>query len=181
MIKAIASRKELSENSFYGCVSDILLHNEVMPLKDITHHISTTRYQHCLNVAYYSYIVCKKFNFDARAAARAGMLHDLFYYNRKEYNNRRRRGELSHSQMHSLMAAENASKLFELSPLERDIIEKHMWPVTRKAPSYKESYVICAVDKYCAVLEFILPHLKKYSSHAAKIYPHAMRLHRKSV
>ena len=36
-----------------------------------------------------------------------------------------------------------------------------MWPMTRPMPSYKETYVITAVDKYCAVLEFCVPKLKK--------------------
>lgn len=178
MIKAICSNTELYGNTFYRCVSDILLHSDLEPLKDITHHIHTTRYQHCINVAYYSYLICKKFNFDARSAARAGMLHDLFYYNRKEYNNSKKKGNLSHSQLHALMATENASKLFNLSDLERDIIEKHMWPATRTAPKYKESFIICFVDKYCAILEFLVPHLKKCESELSKIYPFAMKKHR---
>lgn len=168
MLKAICSRKELTDINFYDCISDIISCNEVEQLKDITHHISTTRFQHCVNVSYYSYIVCRKFRFNARSAARAGMLHDLFYYDRKEYNDHKEKGQISHSQLHSLMAAENASKLTDISELERDIIEKHMWPVTRKLPKYKESYVISFVDKYCAVLEYMTPKLRKCASIMSK-------------
>ena len=39
--------------------------------------------------------------------------------------------------------------------IEKDIISKHMWPVTFSAPKYLESYTITFVDKYCAVKELI--------------------------
>ncbi|MCI6561216.1 MAG: HAD family hydrolase [Oscillospiraceae bacterium] len=157
MLKAILSRKELSSISYYDCVSDIISSFEVEKLKYITHHITTTRFQHCVNVSYYSYIVCRKLKLDARSAARAGMLHDLFFYDRKEYNSSREKGHLSHSRMHSAVAVMNASQITELSELERDMIEKHMWPATRKLPKFKESFVITFVDKYCAAMEFLVP------------------------
>ncbi len=160
MLKAICSKKELSSDSYYSCVSDIINSTELDKLKEITHHISTTRFQHCLNVSYYTYLICKKLHLDARAAARAGLLHDLFYYDRKKYNKNKTKGQLSHSSMHSRMAAENASMLTDITALERDMIEKHMWPVTRPLPKYKESYIITITDKYCAILEFCISRIK---------------------
>ncbi len=157
MLKAICSKKDLSLCAYYDCIRDIINSGELEQLKDITHHISTTRFQHCLNVSYYSYIVCKKFRLNARSAARAGLLHDLFYYDRKEYNAMREKGQFSHSRMHSVIALRNAEQLTDITPLERDIIEKHMFPMTIKLPKYKESYVITIIDKYCAVLEFCIP------------------------
>ncbi len=160
MLKAIGSKKELSSDSYYSNVSDIINSSELDKLKEITHHISTTRFQHCLNVSYYTYLICKKLHLDARAAARAGLLHDLFYYDRKNYNKSKVKGQLSHSSMHSRLAAENAADLTDISDLERDMIEKHMWPMTRSFPKYKESYIITLTDKYCAVLEFCIPRIK---------------------
>lgn len=157
MLKAICSNKELTSSSYYCCISDIIDAPQLDPLKDITHHISTTRFQHCVNVSYYSYVVCRKLRLDARSAARAGLLHDLFYYDRKEYNCSRVKGVPSHSRMHSDVALRNALMLTEMNPLEVDMIEKHMWPMTRKLPKYKETYVITVIDKYCAVLEFCVP------------------------
>jgi len=161
MLRAICSRKELEKTGYYPLVSDIIGCEQLGELKNITHHISTTRFQHCLNVSYYSYLLCRKLHLNARSAARAGLLHDLFYYDRKEYNSSRGRGQLSHSAMHAKMAAENAAGVTEISPLERDMIEKHMWPATRPFPKYRESYVITVVDKYCAVLEFCVPKLQR--------------------
>lgn len=164
MLKAIGSKKMLTESSYFDCISDIIDCDEFERLKQITHHVSTTRFQHCINVSYYGYIVCRKFSLDARSAARAGLLHDLFYYNRKEYNKAKTKQQLSHSMMHSLMAADNASKLIGISELERDIIEKHMWPATIRLPKYREGYVIMIVDKYCAVLEYFVPKIRRYTS-----------------
>ena len=159
MLKAICSKKDLTSNSYYDCVSDIVEADEVVRLKNITHHISTTRYQHCINVSYYNHIICRKLGLDAVSAARAGLLHDLFYYDRKEYN--RNKQFISHSAFHSMLALENAEKLIDLNDCECDIIEKHMWPVTKRLPKYKESYVIVIVDKYCAILECCIPKIQK--------------------
>jgi uncharacterized protein len=88
-------------------------------------------------------------------------MHDLFYYDRKEYNSTKVKGQVSHSRKHSLEASANAAEITAISKLERDMIEKHMWPMTRPKPSYKETYIITIIDKYCAVLEFCVPRVQK--------------------
>lgn len=160
MLKAICSKKDLTQTSYFDYIKDIVDSSELEGLKCITHHICTTRFQHCVNVSYHNYVICKFLGLDAKSAARAGLLHDLFYYDRKEYNKHKK--SFSHSRFHSLVALENASKLTEINDVERDIIENHMFPSTRQLPRYKESYVIVIVDKYCAILECLLPKIKKY-------------------
>lgn len=154
MLKAIGSGRELRDSDYYSCVSDIIGAEELEALKNITHHVSTTRFQHCLNVSYYSWLICRRLGLNARSAARAGLLHDLFFYDRRAYNAARRRGSLSHAAAHSAEALRNAAGLTPLTPLEADMIAKHMWPATAPLPRYKETFVITLVDKYCAVLEF---------------------------
>ena len=161
MLKAICSSKELTNNSYYACICDIIDSRQVQQLKNITHHISTTRFQHCVNVSYYSYLVCRAFRLNARSAARAGLLHDLFYYDRKVYNAGKQKGQASHSSNHSMLACANACEVTDITNLERDMIEKHMWPVTRPMPRYKETYIITVIDKYCAVLEFCVPKVQR--------------------
>ena len=160
MLKAICSKKDLTQTSYFDYIKDIVDSRELEGLKCITHHVCTTRFQHCVNVSYHNYVICKFLGLDAKSAARAGLLHDLFYYDRKEYNKHKK--SFSHSRFHSLVALENASKLTEINDVERDIIENHMFPSTRQLPRYKESYVIVIVDKYCAILECLLPKIKKY-------------------
>ena len=38
-------------------------------------------------------------------------------------------------------------------PKEKEIIRKHMWPLTAPLPYYKESYMVSLADKICATLE----------------------------
>ncbi len=85
MVKAVGSKKNLLELPFYSYISDIFENEEIQKLGKFTHHIYTTRLQHSLNVSYYNYLICKFFRLNAVAAARAGLMHDMFYYNRKEY------------------------------------------------------------------------------------------------
>ena len=60
------------------------------------------------------------------------------------------------------MACSEASRLFTLSTREKDIILKHMWPMTpTRLPRYKESMVIVLTDKYCAMLEVVIPLFRK--------------------
>ena len=42
---------------------------------------------------------------------------------------------------------------FDLNKKEKDIIIKHMWPLTIIPPRYIESFIITLVDKYCALKE----------------------------
>ncbi len=59
------------------------------------------------------------------------------------------------------MALENAKSKFELSEVECDIIEKHMWPLTLfSIPKYNESFVVNMVDTYCAIAEYLGIHEK---------------------
>lgn len=162
MLHAIGSGKDLSQLEYYAVVADILENNSVQQLKNYRHHISTNRFQHCLNVSYYNYIICRFFHLDAESAARAGMLHDLYYYDTKEY--RHGNNELSHSKNHPDVAKANAGKLFTLNVTEEDIITKHMWPLTKGRPQSKEGYVIVFVDKYCAALELIVPKMRLAAS-----------------
>lgn len=153
MIKAIGSKKNLEENLYYKYIQDLIQNKDVLRLNEYTHHKYTTRLQHSINVSYYNYLVCHFLGFDEKAGARAGLLHDLFYYNRKEYI--RCAGEKFHNARHPRIALENACERFEMSPMEKDIIVKHMFPLTLSLPKYKETVVIIFVDKYCAMAEYL--------------------------
>lgn len=153
MFKAILSRRDLSlENEYYSCVRDLLSDRAVLSLKNFRHHIGTTRFQHSLNVSYYNFKLCKLLRLNAASAARAGLLHDLFFYNRKDHEKLMR----SHSEEHAITALYNASEMFSINELEGDMIINHMWPMTRRLPRHPETYVITLVDKFCAVAEVIV-------------------------
>ncbi|GHU52114.1 hydrolase [Clostridia bacterium] len=149
MLKITGSKKNIENCEFVSFITDLLKSDEIQNLKNFKHHIKTTRFQHSLNVSYYNYIVCKKLRWDFVSAARAGILHDLYFYETAEYV-----GEVRHNKNHPVVALQNAEK-FGLNLLEKDIITKHMFPCTLKLPKYKETFVIIVVDKFCAIMEFL--------------------------
>ena len=149
------SRKNIMQTEFYDVVEELLHRDEVRELADFTHHRMTTRYQHCLNVSYYNYKLCRLFRLDADSAARAGLLHDLYHYDTARYS--KTAPAIKHSHYHPQVALEAAEKLLEMNDCERDMIGNHMWPVTVPRPKYAETYIITFVDKYCAVIEYLLP------------------------
>lgn len=139
-------------NEFESIIEDLVSNSTVQEMKNYKQHYDTSCFEHCKNVAYYSYLICKKYNLDYKAVARAGMLHDLFLYDWRKRENGRKG---LHAYTHPRTALENAKKLFSLTKKEEDIILKHMWPVTFCLPRYKESFIITFVDKYCAIQESI--------------------------
>lgn len=138
-----------NDKDFNKIIYDIKINDTVLQMKNFRQHYNTSCYDHCLYVSYFTYLICKKFRLDYISAARAGMLHDLFLYNWREKINRKG----LHAFTHPKKALDNASNLFELNDIEKDIILKHMWPVTPALPKYKESYIITLTDKFSAILE----------------------------
>ncbi len=142
-----------SDNNLYreflDTVGDLINAPEFRMLDKCRHHYGVSRMQHCVNVAYYSFVVCRRLGLDYRAAARAGLLHDLFYYEWQSDE----MGFAEHARKHSEIALENAERLTELSELEKDIIKNHMWLCGSMWPRHRESYIVSLADKICAVWE----------------------------
>lgn len=151
------TKKWQNDQEYLACVGDLLATEEVQRLAEFTQHFHSTRLDHSISVSYYSYRIAKKLGWNAKATARAGVLHDMFYYDWRTT----KFSQGSHAYMHPRIAVKNAEKITELSDLERDIIIKHMWGATIAPPRYKEGYVVTFVDKYCAIKEALSPMLQK--------------------
>ncbi len=156
MHKAIGSRKDFSRldedqllAEYKECVGEILENEQVQKLDRHMQHCNTSRLQHSINVSYYSFLICRRMDWDYRSAARAGLLHDLYFYDwrTKKYI------RSGHASWHPRVALDNASRITELNNVEKDAIRKHMWPCTLVPPRYIESYVVTFVDKICALCE----------------------------
>ena len=119
-------------------------------MKNYRQHYETTCFDHCYTAAYYCYLICKKYHLDYKSATRAAMLHDLFLY---DWRKRQPDRKGLHAFTHGKKACENACQLFDLNEKEKDIIIKHMWPVTIELPKSIEGFVLTLVDKYCALSE----------------------------
>ena len=116
-----------------------------------TQHGETSCLRHSNNVSYLSYLYCRDHGWQARAAARAGLLHDLFLYD--WHFHAKETGNYFHGLTHPRRALENAQRLFSLTDREKNIILRHMWPLTVTPPKYREAYVIVMFDKYCSLME----------------------------
>lgn len=152
MLKAVLSRKNIHDcKEYISYVGDLLESENILKLGEFSHHIGTTRFQHSLNVSYYNFLLCKALKLDAKSAARAGLMHDLFFYDRRKHE--KGLGESSHISEHPKIAFFNASEMFSLNELEGDMIINHMWPMTPHLPRHTETFIITLVDKFCAVME----------------------------
>ncbi len=144
--------KAMNDKEYMEIVKDIINNETVADMKKYRQHYDINTFEHCLNVSYISYRICKKLKLDYKSMARGAMLHDLFLY---DWRNSKKQLNLDgyHAFVHPKIALENASKLYNLNDKEKDIIVKHMWPVTLALPKYKETYIITLVDKYSALQE----------------------------
>lgn len=167
ILKAIFSRKNITDiPEYFASVSDLLRNKDVQSLSDFPHHSGTTRLQHSLNVSWYNFLICRKLRLDARSAARAGLLHDLFLYRRQEHEPVE--GEGWHGVGHPKIAFYNASEMFPLNEKESDMILNHMFPVTPHLPRFRETWIIQLVDKLCAVGE-VFTAMARQSRHGMRL------------
>ncbi len=139
-----------NDKEYMDIVKDIISNELVQEMKKYRQHFELSCFDHCLYVSYNLYIICKKRKWDYRSAARAGLMHDLFLY---DWRKRQEGRKGLHAFTHPRTAYENAMKVTKLNDREKDIILKHMWPLTIKLPKYKESYLITYVDKVLAVTD----------------------------
>lgn len=141
------------QNAFKDIILQYLEMEKILEMQNYMQHRDLNLLEHSIHVSLVSYSVAKKLNMDHLTILKGAMLHDFFLYDWHEKN----RPEGLHGFMHPSIALKNAQDYFELSPIERDIILKHMWPLTLKPPRYKESILVCFVDKYCSFIELINP------------------------
>lgn len=139
-----------NDAEYMSYVGNLLVKPEVQKLSEYEQHHFCTRLDHVITVSYESYKIAQKMNLDARAVARAGLLHDLFYYDWRDT----KFNLGTHAWIHPRVAVRNAEKITTLTAKEKDIIIKHMWGATLIPPKYPEGFIVTAVDKISAVDEY---------------------------
>lgn len=144
---------DLYIHEYLLCINDLIAHKSVQTMRNYTQHGDTNCLAHSLYVSYYSYLISIKLQsflkVDPRSIARGALLHDFFLYDWHEKSNRKG----LHGFTHPKTALENASLHFELNAIEKDIIVKHMWPLTPIPPKFFASFLVSMVDKYISTLE----------------------------
>lgn len=140
----------------YG--EEILRSENFKKTKDYIQHGDMTVNMHCINVAKYSLAISRKLriNCNQRDLIRGALLHDYFLYDWHDKNHRSIKK--LHGFYHPGIALKNASKEYKLTSRERDIIKKHMWPLTIVPPQCREAWIVTTADKYCSLLETVRLH-----------------------
>lgn len=144
------------KNLLVKYASDILGSTGFLKLKSFIQHGNVTVYEHSLHVALCSIKLNRKLGIKARERqmVRGALLHDYFLY---DWHDGEAPGNIHpklHGFYHPGIALKNATRDFALSEREKDIIKKHMWPLTiSRAPRCREAWVVCLADKYASTLE----------------------------
>lgn len=146
---------------FLQITEDIFKNDEFNKLREIGHH-GTTRFEHSVRVAYYSYNICKALGLNYEDAARAGLLHD-FFLSYKSWPLKKRFKLIF---THPKISLENCIREFNINGRQKDIIESHMFPTVFPIPKYAESWIVSLVDKLVATCEFGIT-FKKELAYAA--------------
>ena len=138
--------------------ADILDSPNFLSTKNYIQHGSVPVHQHCIDVATHSLILSKRLGVSCneRELIRGALLHDYFLY---DWHDRSREDyQYLHGFYHPGIALRNADQEYELTMRERDIIKKHMWPLTVVPPMCREAWIVTTADKYCSLLETLKLH-----------------------
>lgn len=151
-LELIDYKNSYKENSQFLQIINPIIENETYKELKKFHHHEHSIYEHNIQVAWLSYKLGKILNANIYDLVRGALFHDFFMYDwRKEKPSS---GKL-HAFEHPIESYNNAIKTFgNLTKIEKDIILKHMWPLTIVPPRYLESFIVCIVDKIVAAKEF---------------------------
>ncbi len=94
---------------------------------------------------------------DRASLLRGALLHDYFLYDWHDPDPSHR----LHGFRHPFFALARAEEDFELTPRERNIIVRHMFPLVPVPPTCREAWIVCLADKWCALRETVAGRLPR--------------------
>ena len=138
--------------------SDILASRNFQSTKSFIQHGNVTVNDHCLNVARQSLKISQALHIrcSEKELVRGALLHDYFLY---DWHDKTVERQKLHGFHHPFTALRNASKEYDLTAREKDIIKKHMWPLTVIPPACREAWIVTVADKWVSTLETM--HMRK--------------------
>ena len=138
----------MNDSKYREIADEIIDHPEFKKLKDESHHLICTRYDHVLTVSHYTYQLARLFRMDVKSATRAALLHDFFH------NPTDNKYDVKTLVNHPELALNKSKEHFVLNEVEANAIASHMFPAGKLVPSYKESWLLTIVDKFVAIGEY---------------------------
>ncbi len=146
----IQEEKEISR-----LLDGLLRTKESNQMKQYIQHGRISTYDHVISVVRLSLYLNHRFHLGAPDPdlVRGAFLHDFFLY---DWHEKAHLGRL-HGLRHPKIALKNASQLYDLTPIECNIIESHMWPLTLFTfPKCRAAFIICLADKICSTYETVV-------------------------
>ncbi|MCR4690584.1 MAG: HD domain-containing protein [Lachnospiraceae bacterium] len=145
----------------YG--SDILHSDNFKKSDKHIQHGNISVMKHSIRVAKTSLALSRKLHLKVseKDLVRGALLHDYFGYDwhgKKVGLHEILHFYEMHGFTHPSTALKNAEKEYRLTGRQRDIIQKHMWPLTIKPPACREAWIVTMADKYCSLMETLRIH-----------------------
>lgn len=142
---------------------DILRSRNFIRMKEYIQHGNVTVNAHVMNVARYSIAISDNLHIPCsrRELIRGALLHDYFLYDWHVPD--REHPHKLHGFYHPGVALRNAAREYELTEREKNIIRRHMWPLTLVPPVCREAWIVTTADKWCSLMET----LHMYKGHGA--------------
>ncbi len=110
-----------------ACVEELLFSSQVQHMKSIRHHPGVSCYEHSVFVSYVAWYLADRWGADARTAARAGLLHDLYLYDPRTLPSYRQ------CFAHPVAAGECGRAVRRPDRPGENCILAHMWTLSRPA------------------------------------------------
>lgn len=143
--------KALADKTFEAIIKDIISNPRFEKLSEYAHHHST-RYDHCIHVAYSCYLYLQKHTYAYwQDTVQGALLHDFFLYAYQTERTVKR--HWLHGLFHPKVALITASSEFILTPVSKNIILRHMFPLTPIPPVTKGGWLVVLYDKIWAIRE----------------------------
>lgn len=152
-------RQKRIERELRRYAPDILHSENFDSSKHNVQHGTISVKEHSIQVARQSVLLSDilKIEHNRRDLVRGALLHDYFLYDWHHID--RENPHRLHGFHHPARALKNAEREYELTDRQKEIIIKHMWPLTVIPPMCREAWLVTAADKYCSFLETV--HLQK--------------------
>ncbi len=134
-----------------ACLKELAVTTAFLSMDRYIQHGDTTCLWHSIAVAYYSLLIVRLFRIrcNRHSLLMGALFHDYFLYDWHEKD----RAHRFHGFRHPKTALDNTSHIRKVNAIERDIISRHMFPLTPIPPVFKESIIVCIVDKFCSLYE----------------------------
>lgn len=167
------------KEELYSYIKEIIESPIFLQMEEIIHHLES-RKNHVIEVCCYSYLKSLKYKkCNKRSVAIGSLLHDFFFYDWQKKGDFKfpdtdiKKNKVlpnNHGFSHHKIAYSNAIKYFPhlIDEIVKDIILKHMWPLTIYAPKYRESWIVCSADKSCSMKDVKMKEITKYLGLARK-------------